>query len=532
MSNSKKLFITTFDSLFGYCSFYMISDYCITNNYDLIVIIPIRKGVNDTSILDKIKKYRLDFYEKMGDINIDNDANKGYTYSTSLLAQHQILQFTTNNLLNYFYRILDDYNNEKIRKQDTALYESKIYLFRGPQNDYNPYPMNELLDYNEFLKNTNLNPFSPVNLRLDPVKPSPYGKIKNFYHYNFGENLNNDINDINDNIIDNYRLINTFNDESQNIKDIINKYDINYEINIDLNGSCKWIECKEIINLLKNRKNLKIYYSNYFNDDANNIFDELNKIINNHDNYKLGSGPNEILKQEKEINISLFNYDIDFSKIANNNFISNNYNINYDTSFKNMFTKINNEKIKKKYENHIYLYSLNTLIQIKDTILQEEDKIDELTNEEIKNIIELYNKYNKYIFNYHNLNKSELNSKYDDILNKIKKFIDLNNIYIKKKISIFSNYIVEYNQTTDDINILNIIEKLKNIIIIDNINNSNFKIFIENICKINDESNIELHVIYSDKDIFKNIGIKFDNQNIKYVNIFYYLFRYKLYGYK
>ena len=135
MSNSKKLFITTFDSLFGYCSFYMISNYCIQNNYDLIVIIPTRKGVNNTDILEKINNKRPEIYNQMNE-KIDKDPIKGYTYSTSLLFQHQILEFTTKNLLNYFYGILDEYNDGKQKKNDKNLYKSNIYLFRGPQNDY------------------------------------------------------------------------------------------------------------------------------------------------------------------------------------------------------------------------------------------------------------------------------------------------------------------------------------------------------------------------------------------------------------
>ena len=141
MSDGKKnALIFTFDSIYGYSAFHNFAENCITKNIDMIVIIPARKGVNDIQILKKLEasKYTKAFSDEFKNNNpCSNKEINVYDFDSSITQQYKIIQQTAKNILSIF-------NSLKKGGED-----SKIFLFRGPENEYNPYSLNELIEYDE-----------------------------------------------------------------------------------------------------------------------------------------------------------------------------------------------------------------------------------------------------------------------------------------------------------------------------------------------------------------------------------------------
>jgi DNA repair exonuclease SbcCD ATPase subunit len=406
--------------------------------------------------------------------------------------------------INNIYGSYDDINKLKetlfTNKPSISLDEIKNFFIKNNINinELNNIPLYDDKYYNKKIEN--------INNKLNTIQDDIY--LYNKYNELYLDNLKNNVKEPNINV----NKIEEFNKKfkiQQKNKPIIEKRLKAYKNIISLN---------ELIKELN--KSLKKYKNNAYNDECwackkqvwrieydnillklNDYNEEYDKEINKY-NLELDDIKSAIIKDEEKL-----------KEISNNELLNIKYtecSIEWD-NYNKWLNEYND--IKEKYD----LYK--EIFNKKDTLLNELNEL--YLNKNINDMIKLYNewsKYNNYLeivdilttipdtYNINNI-KNDFNwynnkEIYDKELNKLK--TELDNTISKK-------YLWLYNEITDEINNINLNDKLKyweNILnikpIIDNINALNNN--ISTITKENDKLSSEYHK-------YKTLYDEYNNKN-------------------
>jgi len=198
------IFINICDSydFYAYLSVYLLTNFCQEKKYDLMIILPERKGIRD-----KIDDFTdEDFKDK------DKDKYDSYNYESSIIKTTRVMKQTTLLLNQVFEDALSDKKDEKD--------EIKCYIMRGAVNEINYDSLNKIKDEEIIYKKA-------------------YNKIKKTNTINTYYTVEN-IKDI--------LCMNREDDYNKNIEDILKGYN---NIYIDFNATTNLLEILDITNKIK-----------------------------------------------------------------------------------------------------------------------------------------------------------------------------------------------------------------------------------------------------------------------------------------
>ena len=170
-----KLFITICDTydINGYISIHYLTKMCQSNNYDLMIILPERKG-----IVDKQKIFTKNDF-KVNDLD--------YTYETNIGKSTRVMKQSALLFNKVFQQALE-------QKPTQNTFKPKLYIIRGTVNKLNTYDITTVIDEEEIYKDliiedkTQIYTYYTVEeeddlLNMLSAESETFTKIINYYFY-------------------------------------------------------------------------------------------------------------------------------------------------------------------------------------------------------------------------------------------------------------------------------------------------------------------------------------------------------------